>query len=87
MKSIIKQIFYGNKGHYETIKLTEKYKKMLNKVIIYDEKLRRGLTNKQLHLYQQTNDAIEELHNVSIDNHFVEGFKLGLLIGIECSDI
>ena len=87
-KSTILEIFYGNIGSYDTIKLSENYKQLLGKVATQDETLRKSLHKypNLLEEYNKTNDLIEQMYAECNENYYLEGFKIGLLVGIEARD-
>ena len=85
-KSVIRDIFKGFRGHIETMPKPEKDD--ANEKIscdIYDE-LKEKLTSEQLKLHQKFVDSIDFSWSEEVDFYFVQGFKLGLLIGIECME-
>jgi len=84
--SAIMQIFYGEKGHFETIKQSVEESKLLDKVIEIEEELKKKLSPELLELYKKVSDVIDMLHSESSDNHFLEGFKLGLRVGMEANE-
>ena len=86
MKSAVKDIFYGIKGHMETIHLPKEHFVIEGETLskTYDE-LHEKLSPDLLKLHQKFVDALEENYSEEVDFFYVEGFKLGLLIGIECA--
>lgn len=85
-KSIIKQIFNGFKGTAEQMRLTEQERILARDVSDAYDELKQRLTPEQLKFLNAFENAIEEEHIEELDHFYVEGFKLGLLIGIECMD-
>ena len=85
MQSIIKDIFYGNNKNFENIKMPETYKQNFDKFVDLEEQFRETLNGEQKELL----DKVENLHDLaeldSCEAYYIEGFKLGLLIGVECS--
>ncbi|MBR1968084.1 MAG: hypothetical protein IKA11_01660 [Clostridia bacterium] len=81
--SIILEILYNNKGSYENVHTTERYKQLLIDVEKYDREFRNKLSPELLQLYEKTNDTIELSFNELIDSYYEQGFKLGCLFGIE----
>lgn len=85
-KSVIKEVFNGFRGTAELMAMTEEEHKLLSVASdTYDEFLKE-LTPKQKELHDKFIDARESASCEELDNYYVEGFKLGLLIGIECMD-
>lgn len=82
-KSIIKEIFAGKRGTYEQLKFSQDYeqskKKMCDAVDVFLEKL----SAEQQKLFHETYEFICDKEAESGIDHFVEGFKVGLLLGIE----
>ena len=85
MKSIIKQMFYGKKGNCDNIKPTKRYKKLLEIAIACEDDLKAKLNSspKLLELYLKAIDAVEILNEETVTAHYIEGFKLGVLLGLE----
>ena len=83
--SPIMQMYYGHRGNYEKIPCTKEYFKLLEKVIENDDELCEKLSAypELLELYKKTNESIEALHCESADSHFSEGFKFGVLMGLD----
>lgn len=84
-KSAIKDIFNGLRGHRETMKTTKENKEYLSIVCDTYDELKEKLSPEMLKLHEKLVDALENDWVEEVDFYFVEGFKLGLLIGIECS--
>lgn len=85
-KSIIKDIFYGERGHNETIKESKEYWDTMNRAAKISEELMEGLTEKQKDLLGKLQFAEMGLESEAAITYFTEGFKIGLLIGVECMD-
>ncbi|MBQ7227636.1 MAG: hypothetical protein IJX05_04485, partial [Clostridia bacterium] len=62
--SAIMQMYYGERGHFESIKCSEKYFEILGNVVDYDEEIRSKLKKDPdlLSLYIKFNNAIEDMH-------------------------
>lgn len=85
-KSVIKAIFNGERGNGQQIKTTEEEHRLAGVVSdTYDELIKR-LSPEQLKFHETFNKAREYAFIEELDNNYVEGFKLGLLIGIECME-
>ncbi len=82
-KSVIKDIFYGERGYRELIKPPRRNADNLDRICQLEDKLKNELTPQQFVLHEKFIKAIEENCCNEVDYYFVEGFKLGLLIGIE----
>jgi len=85
MNSIIRQIFLGEKGNCDNIKYHKKYYDTLDKAIICEKEFQAKIeSNHELSkLYLKVSDTSNENNSESIIAHFAEGFKLGVLLGIE----
>lgn len=85
-KSVIKDIFYGNRGNLETIKMTKEVENLYGVFSdAYDEFVKE-LTPQQLAILETCMEARENVLSEEIDVFYIEGFKLGLRIGIECME-
>jgi hypothetical protein len=82
-KSVISDVFYGKIGNYQDIKPTEETKQLTDKIIECDELLRKNLSDELIVLYEKCISAIDEQNIEELRIHYVEGYKLGLLTGIE----
>jgi len=85
LNSVIRQMFFGEKGTCDSINFTEDYYKFLDEVIEYDDELRNklALMPKLFEAYRKASDAISKLNRESEIIHYTEGFKLGVLLGME----
>lgn len=81
--SIIKEIFKGNAGNIQTIKLGKDFNKF-DDICKIRKQLRNSFGEEQLKLLSdyETNIYSDVLED--IEGYFVEGFKLGLQIAVEC---
>ena len=85
-KSVILDIFNGFRGHRETMNNMQKNKENAEiSCSTYDE-LEQKLSPELFKLHQKLIDALELNWSDEVDFYFVQGFKLGLLIGIECME-
>lgn len=87
-KTAILQMYYGQRGTGDNLKCTPEYIKLLDAVDnAYDclcEKLEPNTELRELFLKYK--DALEEMHACEVDDHYAEGFKFGLLIGVEAGE-
>lgn len=83
-KSIIKDIYYGERGGCETIKESKEYWGFIEQAAKISGELTETLTEKQKELFKKLELAEMEIESETAVAHFAEGFKIGLLIGIEC---
>ncbi len=84
-KSAIRDIFHGVRGHMETMTPSIDKKNMGIVCDTYDE-LKKRLSPELLELHQKLVDALERNWAEEVDFFFTEGFKLGVFIGIECTE-
>lgn len=85
-KSIIEEIFHGERGHYETIKESDEYWGLMDRAEEINKKLEGSFNEEQKELFNKLEIILTKLNNESILTHFTEGFKLGLALGIECME-
>ena len=84
--SVIKDIFNGFKGHIETMSMPKEGREHIKTVCETYDELEHKLSPELLELYKKHTDALEGDWNEQVDFYFVEGFKLGLRIGVECME-
>ncbi len=85
-KSAIRGIFNGNRGHMETMSNAIACQELTNELCDSYDKLLAALSPDVLKIHDKYRAALESLHVEDIDFYFAEGFKLGLLVGIECME-
>ena len=87
-KTAIMQMFYGERGDSEKIKYSNECKECRNKSYEYYEKLCEKFKDdaEVLELFEKFIDWTERANVEEIDVNFAEGFKFGLLIGIEAGE-
>jgi len=78
-------MLYGEKGNLESIQATDEYYQILNEVVLHDDKLRERLLSlpELSALYRKASENIDKLSRESEVTHYAEGFKLGILVGLE----
>ena len=84
-KSVILDIFNGERGHRETMKMPDGHFEKSQTADAYDELIEK-LSPELLELHKKFTDALNDDHYEEVNFFFVEGFKLGLLTGIECAE-
>jgi len=85
-KSPIMDIFHGFRGHIETIKAPKLSRGNLDIIIDAHNELKAKLCPEIFDIYKKYDEATSVNHCEETDHYFAEGFKLGLLIGIECME-
>ena len=83
MKSILDDIYFGERGHCETIKISEKYKQIKKEYAKIYDTLENGLNDEQKQLLDELFLQSGGLESELACTHFKEGFKLGMLIALE----
>lgn len=85
-KSAIKDIFNGTRGDMETMKMPQKRNENLDIVCDYIDELKEKLSPELFALHENVINGLESNFIEEVNFYFVEGFKLGLLIGVECME-
>ena len=85
MESAIRQMFFGNVGQKRLTKTTAEESELLKEVVRHETILREKLVDlpELLNLYDELSDSLDTLHSEELIEHYVEGFKFGLLVGLE----
>lgn len=86
MKSIIREIFYGNRGHSESLKLSKKYFELLEETAKLYNIIKKELSAERKIEFEKLCDLKNGLEAESAEIHFIEGVKLGIILGIEACD-
>lgn len=84
MKSIIEEIFYGNRGNIESINFGEDYQNAHTKECELFEKMENVLNEKQKKMLNKIFWARCGTEAEAVKAAYTEGFKLGLSIAAEC---
>ena len=86
--SAIKDMFYGKRGGYDTIKIDDNDITILDTIIKHDENLRIELKKqpKLLEIYIALDKAISELNVIETEHYYIEGFKFGFLLALDVFD-
>lgn len=84
MHSIIEEIFYGKRGQADNIEMGEEYTKLGAEGMEIYNKFYPTLTPEQKKQFDDMfwADAGQEAECVRA--HYIEGFKVGFLIAVEC---
>lgn len=83
MKSIIKEIFYGNRGHTDAIKMNDECREILDKIVDKYEEITKVMTDEQKEMFKVFCGLRDNMEAEATDMYFIEGVKLGILLGIE----
>ncbi len=82
--SIIKELFYNISKCQKGAKVQSDNKQYISDICDIEEKLKSQLSAEQFELLQQILFLLDENNYKEIASYFIQGFKLGLLTGIEC---
>ena len=87
-KSSALQMFYGQRVDSDKIKCPSEYDEYIHKAIECSEKLREKLKDmpEVMELFNQYNDWTDRAYALEVDAYYSEGFKFGLLIGVEAGE-
>ena len=83
--SAVEDMYEMKRGNYGSVEQSEQYKKCLDEVIKCDDEMREALRKypKLLELYKKATDALDALSVVCADDHYIEGFRFGALMGLD----
>ena len=86
--SVIEQLYRGNRPLYEGIPLSEETKRSVENFIRLDNEFRAKLKEYPdlLAMYQRTNKAMENMSSYDANDHYMEGFRFGVLLGIDIAN-
>ncbi len=81
-------MFYGQRVDSDKIKCAPEYYECLHNAIECNEKLCKKLKDipEALELFNQYNDWTDRAYALEVDAYYAEGFKFGLLIGVEAGE-
>ena len=83
--STIKDLFYGNNINYENLRPTKKYFEISNNINELENEFLTTLNIEQQQMYNKIKMLNLDCLDESSEYHFIEGFKLGVKLGIECT--
>jgi hypothetical protein len=83
--SALKEMYYGNRGQYDTVIIEKADLKILDTIVECDDMLRDKLKERPelLEIYNKFDDALSELNSIENENFYIEGFKFGFLMAID----
>lgn len=83
--SAIQDMYCGRRGTNEYIKNSQRYQEILTEYIEAMEELEGELKKfpKLLALYERAEALHGEMHAESLDTHYCEGFRFGVLMGLD----
>lgn len=87
-KSAVLQMFYGENGKADNLTYPPEEDALLDKVdkyyVLMCEKLKPQ--PELFELFEKFRESLEDLRSFEADNCYAEGFKFGLLIGVEAGE-
>ena len=86
--SIIELLYRGDRPLYEEVPQGEESKRALEIFISLDDEFRAKLKEypELLAMYQRTNKAMENMSSYDANDHYMEGFRFGVLLGIDIAN-
>lgn len=87
-KTAVLQLFYGQRVGSDNVKCAPEYYECLHKAIEYSNKLLEKIKDmpEAVELFSQYNEWTDRAYSLEVDAYYSEGFKFGLLIGIEAGE-
>ena len=88
-KSAIMQMYYMEKGNYNTVKITEEEKRLQTIMSSLQSELKEKLHKQPevFELHQKFCDTFNDLLVEESENLFVEGFRFGFLMALDVFEI
>lgn len=85
IKSAIKAMYFMERGTFDKIGYSKSYDEALQNSGFFDDELKRKLKNRKelLDLYKKTDEAHQRLCSENAYLHFAEGFRFGVLMGLD----
>lgn len=84
MISIIKELFFGKRGQYENIITGKRYRELFEELCEVCKELSKDFNNKQKELFENICNMQSEIEAEAVFQNYREGFKIGLLLALEC---
>lgn len=84
-QSAIMQMLYGERGQRASIKRTKTEEELFDEINRFDSTLRKHLSPvpETLEIYERIHNLKENIIIELTNKYYTEGFKFGLLMGIE----
>ena len=84
-KSAIGQMYYGGRGSVEKMEISRETSDILGEVDEKYNKLKEKIGSQEeiWQLFEDFEDAISDLRAEECADHYAEGFKFGLILGVE----
>ena len=87
--SAIKDMFYGNRSGFDSIRIKNEEVSVLDVVNENEEFLLKELSLKPeiLEIYKRLDNALGEFNLIENEHYYIEGFKFGFLLAMDIFDI
>lgn len=87
-ESAIREMFNGNRGRCDQIPMTKEYRQLLAEAEESEEVFLSALGKEErlIELYKKEKEDLEEIWSNECDAYFCEGFRFGVLLGIDILD-
>ena len=87
--SIIEKLYQGDRPLYESVTTSEETKRASEAFVEYDDEFRKKLEEfpELFKLYQKTNKVMEDMISLEENDYYMEGFRLGVLLGLDIADL
>ena len=87
--SAIKEMFYGNRGGHDSIKIGKEELSILGVINEREELLLEKLSQKPeiIEIYKKLDCSIGELNSIENERFYIEGFRFGFLMAMDILDI
>ena len=87
--SAIKDMYYGNRGKLDTIKINNEEVLVLDVINDTEELLLKKLSQEPeiLEIYKKLDNAISELSIIENEHFYIEGFRFGFLMAMDIFDV
>ena len=87
IESTILQMFHGVRGQSEHVTASKKYWQLLNEARKSDDAFREKLkiSPDLIESYEKVIDDLNLMHCELLDNYYREGFRFGVLMGLDIS--
>ena len=76
-------MYYGLRGQADNMRMSEEEHRLLKEFIAKEEEFEKTLTPEQIKMYEDTQWASEDVNVESCGRCFAEGFRFGVLMGMD----
>ncbi len=84
-KTALEQMYYGERGQYDSVRASTEYSRLVEIASNLEKEFLEKLNNNKelIKLHKKIIDAYEDASCEEVKNNYFEGFKFGLLMGID----